>query len=178
MPRNLELKARIASLDAAREVALRIATSRLSDQRQTDTYFSCTSGRLKLREIDGAQAQLVWYRRPDGYDVRASDYVLAPAIDGESLKAALAGALSVQCVVAKRREIFLFHNVRIHLDRVEGLGEFLEFEAVLGPDADEATSQQRLHALRAQFRIQDADLVPGSYRELMLAATDGVTRAE
>lgn len=178
MPRNLELKARLPSLDAAREIALRIATDRLPDQRQTDTYFSCTSGRLKLREIDGAQAQLVWYRRPDGFDVRTSDYILAPAIDGESLKAALAGALGVQCVVAKRREIFLFHNVRIHLDRVDGLGEFLEFEAVIGPDADEAISQQRLDALRAQFGIQDADLIPGSYRELVLAATAAVTRAE
>ena len=48
---NIELKARLASLETAREVASRLATERLEDQRQVDTYFHCREGRLKLREI-------------------------------------------------------------------------------------------------------------------------------
>jgi adenylate cyclase class IV len=34
--------------------------------------------------------------------------------------------------VSKRREIYLWHNVRIHPDAVTGLGSFVEFEAVFG----------------------------------------------
>jgi predicted adenylyl cyclase CyaB len=171
--RNLELKARLSSLETAQERAARIATDRLPDQRQVDTYFACNRGRLKLREIEGAEAQLVWYERPDGLDIRTSDYVLAPVPSPAAMKLALAGALGVKVVVAKRREIHLYHNVRIHLDDVDRLGQFLEFEAVLGPDADERVSRERLDLLCAHFALDASDLVGASYRELMLAAAVG-----
>ena len=129
--RNIELKARLPSLAAAREIAAALATSGPERQHQIDTYFACAQGRFKLREIDGQTAQLVAYARPNGSHPRASDYRLVPVADAAALKAALADALGVQVVVEKQREIYLHHNVRIHLDEVLGLGTFLEFEAVL-----------------------------------------------
>ena len=101
-------------------------------QHQIDTYFHCRHGRLKLRQIDGLRAELVWYARPDEEGPKPSDYQLVPLQNPETLKAALAAALGVRAVVEKRREIFLYHSVRIHLDDVVGLGHFIEFEAVLG----------------------------------------------
>lgn len=168
--RNLELKARLASLDVARGLAEQVATERLPPQHQVDTYFPCARGRLKLREIDGRQAQLVWYERPDGLNFKASDYVLAPVDSPEPVKAALAGALGTAIVVEKRRDIFLHHNVRIHLDDVVGLGPFLEFEAVLGPHASESESRARLEFLKLHFGVRAGDLVAGSYRDLLAAS--------
>jgi predicted adenylyl cyclase CyaB len=168
--RNIELKARLADLVAARQIAQRLATKRLGTQHQVDTYFHCRAGRLKLREIDGLSSQLVWYARPDEQGPKASDYRLVPVSNPKTLKGALEAALGVRGVVEKRREVFLYHNVRIHLDEVTHLGQFLEFEAVLGPQVDDQTGHAQLDELTREFAIQPADLLSGSYGEMILDA--------
>ena len=165
--RNIELKARLTDWEAAREVAEAVATDRPGTEHQVDTYFHCRQGRLKLREIDGRSAQLVSYARADEPGPKPSDYVLVPVPDPEMLKAALTAALGVRCVVEKRREIFLHHNVRIHLDEVKGLGQFLEFEAVIGPEEDEAIGHRRLEDLARRFSVAGADMLSGSYADMI-----------
>jgi predicted adenylyl cyclase CyaB len=163
---NIELKARLTDLDRARRIAAKLATKRLEPQHQIDTYFHCRSGRLKLRQIDGLTTQLIWYERPDREGPKASDYRLVPVANPETLKAALSGALGVRTVVEKRREIFLWHNVRIHLDEVTGLGAFLEFEAVLGPEVEAAAGHAQVEDLIGRFGIAPSDLLSGSYGEM------------
>jgi predicted adenylyl cyclase CyaB len=165
--RNIELKIRLADLDAARSVAQAIATERLGRQHQVDTYFGSRRGRLKLREIDGQSAQLVWYARPDQPGPKPSDYLLVPVAEPQMLKTALEGALGIECVVDKQREIYLYENVRIHLDEVRGLGSFLEFEAVLGPDVDDAAGYRQLEDLFERFSLSADDLLPGSYGDML-----------
>ncbi|MBS0207314.1 MAG: class IV adenylate cyclase [Planctomycetes bacterium] len=166
MARNIELKARLTDLASALVTAQRLATADLGVERQTDTYFPCRQGRLKLREIEGRPAQLVWYVRPDTVAAKASDYSLVPIAEPASLKAALSAALGVEATVVKERRIFLWRNVRIHLDQVAGLGEFLEFEAVLDADLDDRHSQEQLAWLSEQFQLRHEQLLAGSYREL------------
>lgn len=165
--RNIELKARLKNLDAARTTARGLATVGLTVQEQVDTYFACREGRLKLREIQGRPAELIWYARPNTPGAKASDYSLIRIEQPEALKAMLAGALGVRGVVRKRREIYLHHNVRIHLDEVAGLGTFLEFEAVLGADVDDAQGHAQLTELAARFAIGPADLLPTSYGDML-----------
>lgn len=165
--RNIEIKARLRDLESARRIAEQVATDYLGVQRQVDTYFQCSHGRLKLREIDGQPAQLVSYRRPDQPGPKGSDYVLSPVVDAALLKQALTMALGVWRVVDKRREIWLADNVRIHLDEVAGLGLFLEFEAVLSPPLDNAAGQRQVETLMAQFHIAAEELLSGSYSDLM-----------
>ena len=165
--RNIELKARLTDVVAARKLARAIATRQLEMQHQVDTYFHCRRGRLKIRQIDGLSAHLVWYARPDEPGPKASDYVLVPISNPETLKAALTAALGLRCVVEKQREIFLCGNVRIHLDEVTGLGSFLEFEAVLGPDVDEAAGRSQLDDLAEKFSVDRLDLLAGSYGDMI-----------
>jgi predicted adenylyl cyclase CyaB len=168
MPVNLELKARCADLALARERARALATKWLGLDRQVDTYFETKSGRLKLRESSLSGAQLVPYLRPDAARERRSDYVVIPLAEPERTKALLAELLGVRRVVRKEREIALFENVRIHLDRVEGLGDFLELEAVWdGDPAGEAEQHRKLAFLRERLAIHDADLVAASYEGLL-----------
>jgi predicted adenylyl cyclase CyaB len=175
MARNIELKARCDNLAEARAVAERLATATLEQQRQIDTYFARAVGRLKLRQIatlsGSIDAQLVWYRRADQTSAKASDYTLVsmPSTVADSLKVALTFAYGVLVVVDKRREIFLHHNVRIHLDEVVGLGTFLEFEAVLGPEIDESAGLAQIAGLRRDFSIEDSALIAGSYSDLLLS---------
>ncbi len=165
--RNIELKARLTDLDAARQVAQSVATKHLGVQEQVDTYFHCPNGRLKLRQIEHAPAHLIYYARPDEHGPKASDYRLVPVANPETLKAALAEAYGIWCVVRKHREIYLCHNVRIHLDRVEELGTFLEFEAVLGPTVGDEQGHAQLADLRTRFSIADTDLLAVSYSDLL-----------
>jgi len=162
---NIELKARLPSLDKAREIASRLATDRLEDQHQIDTYFHCKQGRLKLREINRERAELIWYERPDQSEPKASNYCLVPMDDPAAAKQSLVAALGVRQVVEKHREIYLYDNVRIHLDRVVNLGEFLEFEAVLGPDVGAEEGNAQVKYLREQFGIASSDLLTGSYAD-------------
>ena len=167
--RNIEIKARLRDLDTARKTAAGIATNRLGVQEQIDTYFHCRHGRLKLRQIDRLSAQLVWYVRPDDTTPKPSEYQLVPVSNPETLKTALTAALGIRGVVSKRREIFLYHNVRIHLDDVEGLGHFLEFEAVLDHRVDDAAGRAQLDDLMKTFDIEPGDLLAKSYGDMILA---------
>ena len=165
--RNVELKVRVASLDAIRPHVQSLASDRLCDQHQIDIYFCTPHGRLKLRNIMGRESQLIWYSRPDQPGSKTSHYVIARVGDPEGLESALRRAYGVRCTVDKHREIYLFENVRIHLDAVDKLGSFLEFEAVLEPGLDAEHGHQQLDDLRHQLSVSNHDLIPGSYVDLI-----------
>jgi predicted adenylyl cyclase CyaB len=168
MRANLELKARCADLARARERARALATEWIGVETQVDTYFATRAGRLKLRESSRSGAQLVPYSRPDAAAPKRSDYQVIPVEDGPGLLRLLSELLGVRRVVHKQREIALFENVRIHLDRVDGLGTFVELEAVWDGGADGLAEQERKIAfLREALGIADADLIAGSYETLL-----------
>jgi adenylate cyclase, class 2 len=165
--KNIELKARVAELPLLAERAAAIGARRVGELVQTDTYFDVPHGRLKLREIEGSTAELISYSRPDSRDFRASDYYVVPVADAVLMKAALSAALGVRIEVRKRRELWMWENLRIHLDNVERLGTFVEFEAVVSEAADEAISRERLATLTRALNIRDDDRIDVSYSDLM-----------
>lgn len=163
---NVELKARLADFDAARETAEEIATEKLGKLHQIDTYFKCEKGRLKLREIDGQTAQLIFYVRQNQEDSKLSDYCIVDVSEPEALKRALGATAGICQVVEKTREVFLVDNVRIHLDEIKNLGIFLEFEAVLSGNHDQADGHQKVAALSEQFGLSANDLLAESYADM------------
>jgi adenylate cyclase class 2 len=125
-------------------------------------------GRLKLRESSLSGAQLIPYLRPDDDGPRRADYQVIPVADPAGLKALLSAMLGVHRVVRKRREIWLYENVRIHLDAVEGLGDFMELEAVFdGTPAAEAEQQRKVAWLMKELGVDPGSLVPSSYAALL-----------
>ena len=165
--RNIELKARVLRLDEARRMARQVATSQSESQQQTDTYFRCPSGRLKLREINRTRSELIWYQRPSVEAAKPSDYCITRIEEPEKLRTLLSCAYGIEAVVSKNREIYLHHNVRIHLDEVEGLGSFIEFEAVMSSQHDDEHGHRQLRTLSEKFGIAPSDLQPASYGELV-----------
>ncbi|MBI3911841.1 MAG: class IV adenylate cyclase [Armatimonadetes bacterium] len=167
MPRNLEIKARCPDLDAAAAHALALGATPAGVLRQVDTYFACRHGRLKLRETEGADAELIAYQRPDRAAARASDYLAVPVPDAPALKTALANALGIRAVVAKVRRLYLYRATRIHLDEVEELGRFLELETAVEGQSDEEAAAE-LCAIQEALGIGTKDLLRGSYADLLL----------
>ncbi len=161
------MKARCRDLAAAEAAAKSLGATAAGVLVQIDTYFHARQGRLKLRETSGKPAELIWYARADSTEFRGSDYHLIPIADADIAKTALSGALGVRGEVRKHRTLLLWENVRIHLDRVEKLGDFIEFEAVISQAADEAISQQHLLTLAKALSINVEDRVAVSYSDLL-----------
>ena len=167
--RNIELKARLRDRGHALGVCTELGAAPKGDIHQVDTYFVVPRGRLKLREAEPGRTELVFYERPDLPGPKGCDYRLEPATPG--LKTVLAESLGVLAVVEKTRTLFLWENVRIHLDRVAELGDFVEFEAVLDATRNDADGHRKLDRLTAAFGLEPADHVPASYLELTLGAS-------
>ena len=167
--RNVELKARLHDRGKALKVCRGLGAAFEGDIRQTDTYFPVPEGRFKLRESDPGDDYLVFYRRPDVPGPKGCDYHIA--LVDPSVLALLRAALGVLGVVEKTRTLYLWENVRIHLDRVDGLGDFIEFEAVLSDEHADEDGFRKLGQLQQAFGITAHDLVELSYLELLLART-------
>ena len=103
------------------------------------------AARLKLREEEPGEAHLIQYARPDAADAsdeRATGVV--PVADRPMRCARRSTTPRRRVVVEKRRRLLLWEGVRIHLDEVEGLGSFVELEAVAaGPDSDLSAERDR-----------------------------------
>jgi homotetrameric cytidine deaminase len=164
--RNVELKA--SDPDPARtlELALKLGASDEGEISQRDTYFGGSRARVKLREQTPGEDELIAYRRPDGDDAKVSDYLRVEVTDAAALKEALDAAYGTKVVVAKKRRLLLWENVRIHLDDVEGLGAYMELEGLVDGD-DDGPARERVQRLREALEIEDANLVSGSYSDLL-----------
>jgi predicted adenylyl cyclase CyaB len=136
---------------------------------QRDTYFHAPHGRLKLREEEGAVPHLIAYERPDQVGQRESRYRIVPVHQVDELRLALSSALGIKVVVAKKRRLFLWEEVRIHLDEVEGLGNFIEFEVVASEGSDLSREKIHIATVRQTFAIDDSNVIGGSYCDLALA---------
>ena len=164
---NFEFKARLRGATHARATLKRLRARFLGTDHQVDTYFRVSAGRLKVRE-GRLENALIFYQRTDRQRARRSTVELMLLPRRNSVRDILTRALGVLAVVDKRREIYFVGNVKIHLDRVRGLGTFIEVEAMTRTGD---ISKVRAQAARFQkdFAIAPADIVPQSYSDLVLA---------
>lgn len=164
--RLLELKARYEDLGKAR--ALLQGAEHVGTFRQVDTYFSLGERRLKLRTFEGqADGQLVYYERPDQGGVKESRVLLAALPDGRAVLEILRRAFPVKAEIRKTREVYRLQGVQVHLDVVQGLGRYLEFEQTVTDDTDLEEGRKRLEELRGYFQIPEEDVMASSYSDLL-----------
>jgi predicted adenylyl cyclase CyaB len=133
--------------------------------RQRDTYFAVPRGGLKLREEQPGRPHLIQFERASEPRQRESRYRIVAVDDAEALRAALTAAIGTSVVVCKTRRLFLWRQVRIHLDTVEQLGNFIEIEAVAAPDSNLAEEHALVQTLRKRLGITDERLVARGYAE-------------
>jgi predicted adenylyl cyclase CyaB len=167
MARNVEIKARVSDLTELEHKVRQLAEHGPQHLTQTDTFFHALHGRLKLREFGDGSAELIAYSRADQGGPKISSYQRAAVQDPAALKRALAGSNGMHLQVRKTRTVYLAGQTRVHLDRVEGLGDFMELEVVLTDQQTaqhgEAIAQQLMQALG----ISTEQLIHGAYADLL-----------
>jgi adenylate cyclase class IV len=165
--RNIEIKARVGDPGAVRTRAAAISSGapQLIDQR--DTFFVVGRGRLKVRAFADGSGELIAYERANERGPKQSAYTRAECRDAAALCEALARVLPVRGVVTKRRELFTAGRTRIHLDRVEQLGSFVELEVVLVDGESPEAGEREAVALLKSLAIAESDLVSDAYIDLL-----------
>jgi len=163
---NFEFKARLKDEGRIRALLKQLRARFVGRDHQVDTYFQVPSGRLKVREgrIENA---LIFYERRNTPRARRAQIELMLLPRRNSVRAILAEALEVLTVVDKRRDIFFVGNVKIHLDRVRGLGRFVEVEAI-SRSGSLAKIRKQARKFQKLFSIAHGDIVPESYSDLVL----------
>ncbi len=165
--RLVELKARVdVPIEIERRLRALGAVPRAT-LHQRDVYFHGTRGRLKLRLQRPGRDQLVWYDRPDRADTKESRIVLAALPARHGLEPVLSSALGVRVVVSKVRRVFEWNGTRVHLDRVEGLGSFLEFEKTVDDEDSSSSAHAELRGMLEQLHLPPDALQAGSYSDLL-----------
>ena len=167
MPANIEIKARARNFADLRRRAEALSDSPCQVIPQEDTFFHVPKGRLKIRQLAPEHGQLVYYERPDQDGPKHSNYHIFETSDPEGLKITLSLALGVRGVVRKTRTLYQVGQTRVHLDEVEGLGEFMELEVVLRPGQSDAEGQAIARELMTRLGVREEDLLEGAYMDLL-----------
>ena len=167
MPSNVEIKARVRDFAALSDRARRLSDTPIQVISQVDTFFITKTGRLKLRELDSGRAQLIYYERPDREGPKRSDYTFFETGDAGTLKALLARVLGIRGTVEKVRHLYMIGQTRVHLDKVKGLGHFMELEVVLATGQSQDDGRLIAERLVSRLGIEPHDLLESAYMDLI-----------
>ena len=167
MARNVEIKARIGDPAQLYARAQAIADGGPVEMVQDDTFFVCSNGRLKLRAFSESEGELIFYRRHDSAVPRESQYIVSPTSCPLKLRETLAAALGECGRVRKKRTLFRVGSTRIHIDEVEGLGDFMELEVVLSENQSVDEGIAIAWRVMQQLGISQQDLVDKAYVDLL-----------
>jgi len=171
LPSNIEIKARVRNIEETRRRAEDLSDAPVEVIRQEDIFFNTPQGRLKLRLLAEGRGQLIYYTRPDQEGPKRSDYHISHTSDPLNLKRVLELAYGIRGVVRKTRYLYLVGQTRVHLDDVEGLGQFMELEVVMGEGQSDAEGQAIAEALMASLGVNKTDLLEGAYLDLLEASS-------
>jgi predicted adenylyl cyclase CyaB len=165
--RNIEIKAVVNDLEPFRQLLLPLGAVFQGTDLQVDTYFEVPHGRLKLREGDLEKA-LIYYQRPNQKAPKLAQVMLVNLTETTPLKTLLSAAFRVKVIVTKRREIYFLDNLKIHLDQVDGLGRFVEIEALGTEHTSEAILREQCQALIQKLNLHQAEFCADSYSDMLL----------
>jgi len=134
-------------------------------------------GRLKLRETsDQEKAELVYYEREDVTTPKRSDVFILKVQKPAHFKKLLENVLQTKVVVDKIKEIYQLYafegekprRIQIHLDKVLGLGTFIELEMEASGRTEEALKEDRriLELFMEKLGVSHDSLQDLSYSDL------------
>ena len=182
MSANIEIKAKVP--DQARLVNNCDSLNNcqyIEDLHQHDIFYNVSSAkpslRLKLRKVKNHNRfMLISYDRPDTDGDKLSSYTITRFPDektADDLDITLKHSLGAKNEVKKVRKLYMYKdetsgiNTRIHIDNVEGLGQFMELEIQVDSTEDKIVkrAEEISTFLRTKLEICDDNLISGAYAD-------------
>ena len=167
MARNIEIKTYLDNINSCVDTAKSLSGSDPELIKQEDYFFNCSNGRLKLRIFSPDKGELIFYKRNNENGPKMSEYFISETNEPNRLLRILEKSYGIRGVVKKIRKLFLIGNTRVHIDQVENLGSFLEFEVVLSSEKDANAGKQEAQGLMNQFGIEKDSLIDCAYIDLI-----------
>ncbi|KPJ61589.1 MAG: hypothetical protein AMJ46_00335 [Latescibacteria bacterium DG_63] len=177
MASNIEIKAWANDFQRQQELAVAISDTPPEHTSQEDIFFNVPRGRLKLRVFGDKSGELIYYSREDTISPRVSHYSIFRTHEVETLRTILSSSLGVRGLVRKRRTVYRAGDIRIHLDRVEDLGDFIELEYVMRDDTVEPEAVRAVRALMPRLHIEESDLIGAAYIDLVTGGSSETSRS-
>jgi predicted adenylyl cyclase CyaB len=171
MGQNVEIKAYATDFVEQSKIARSLAGAEPEVIYQKDIFFNVPKGRLKLRVFTQDRAVLVYYNRSDQQGPKLSQYELSETNDPEGLESILKSAYGIRNTVVKLRHLYMSGRTRIHFDKVESLGEFIELEVVLSDSDQLVDGEKEAQKLMDKLGIETDRLIDVAYVDLLDSET-------
>ncbi|XP_023945403.2 uncharacterized protein LOC112051133 [Bicyclus anynana] len=170
--RNVEIKARVNDFDAICKIAEELSGGSPKLIPQDDTFYKVNNGRLKMRVYADESATLVRYDRDDEQGPKLCDYDLLEFSVNERDKSKELDDILKKCMgirgrVVKERRLYMVGQTRIHIDKVQDLGNFMELEVVLRPEQSLEEGQEIARDLQNKLGVENKDLIQCAYVDLL-----------
>ena len=168
MRKNYEIKIPVKDIKELEKAVRKLLRSKKHKnyiEYQKDIYYSIDRGRLKLRIIDSKIGNLIYYDRKEYNKKRVSNYIISATKNFKELDEILRKLFDIFIIVDKRREIYTYDNVRIHLDKVRKLGSFLEIEVIYDSLKD---AKKIMNDLVNFLKLNENDFIKDSYSDLLI----------
>jgi predicted adenylyl cyclase CyaB len=168
MPKNYEIKTFVKSIENIRKAArklIKYKTYKHYKESQKDIYYKTGKDRLKLRIINNETGNLIFYDRKEHNKKRVSNYIISETKNFKELDETLKKLFDIFVIIDKEREIFVYDNIRIHLDKVKKLGSFLEIEIIYGSFK---AAKKIMNELLEYFNLEEKDFIKESYSDMLI----------
>ena len=172
MAQNIEIKCRVPNVSEMEKRVRELTRTDCEILYQEDVFYRADQGKLKLRIFPDGTGDLISYSRDIIAGPKLSDYFIYKADDAQMLRQVLDRSFQIIGVVRKERKLYKKGRTRIHLDRVENLGDFLELEVVLQNGEDLRTGEEEAFALMQALQLPGENLCDKAYIDLILEKED------
>ena len=173
LAKNVEIKARLENFEGVRSIIQEQGGLGPMELEQRDVFFKVPFGRLKLRQQPGKPSELIFYLRPNQDGPKTSRYWRFRIKEPQKCERRLQRWLGKLGEVNKTRELWMIGQTRVHLDQLQELGHFLEFEVVLKANQSEQEGQEITQNLLHQFGIEPHALCQNAYVDLLSIPKEG-----
>ncbi|MGC9170992.1 MAG: class IV adenylate cyclase [Thermoproteus sp.] len=165
-----------ADLGKVREELLKLGASLVEAKEEVDVYFQhpCrdfaeTDEALRVRR-SGSDVE-VSYKGPRMRSNAKARLELTASAEGDVEAVLEALGFKKVAVIKKRREYYSYGPLTVSLDDVEGLGQFVEIEAVASSEGSVGEAEAEISALAERLGLREK--VDATYLELYLSIFKG-----
>jgi len=170
---NLEIKVRVEN---HAEIAEILSAFFVEDLFQTDTYFKTKQGTLKLREqksykltkaYKSHKSYMMRYKRKNmtgGRYCKSVSYGVGDLMDFMDV---FRDTLQGELVIFKRRSLYIIDNAKVHLDKVDDLGKFLEIVVTIKNETQDNAAPALLARILNLVNLVDVEGIDCGYKELI-----------